>query len=295
MSIQDDRGSAAPAVLMALAVIGVVILGGAVAALETVDEGHEKVVKTKGDTQGTFTPGDWYFINPVTQSTESVDVRPQLYEMVEAQGQGDKANTDDSVKVITNDNMEVGVDVAVRYQITDSVKFYQEYKTKNQLEQRLIRSETRDVVYSEAGGMQGSDIANKESRALLKNSVEDRLHNEFGDAGVELLSVDIRGVHYPQEYLAAVEQKKIKQQEIEKAQYEVQVAQQQKERDITRAEAEAEQIRIEGEALRDNAQVLQLRYIQALQEGETIYVPSDGGFEMIKDVDSESDDNDGGN
>jgi hypothetical protein len=41
--------------------------------------------------------------------------------------------------------------------------------------------------------------------------------------------------------------------------------------------------------------VLQLRYIQALREGETIYVPSDGGFEMIKDVDSESDDNDGGN
>jgi hypothetical protein len=52
MSIQDDRASAAPAVLMALAVIGVVILGGAVAALETVDEGHEKVMTTMEETKG---------------------------------------------------------------------------------------------------------------------------------------------------------------------------------------------------------------------------------------------------
>lgn len=287
MSISDSRGSAAPLMLAALAIVGFVIAGGAVMALETVDEGHEKVVKYKGDSQNTLAPGDWYFINPITQSTRSVDVRPQLYEMVEAKGQGEKANTDDSVKVITNDNMEVGIDVAVRYQIVDSKLFYEEYKTQDQLEDRLIRSETRDVVYSEAGGMQGSEIANKESRSILKNAVESRLGSEFNGAGVNLLSVDIRGVHYPSDYLQAVEQKKIKQQEIEKAQYEVQVAEQQKQRDITRAEAEAEQIRIEGNALRNNPEVLELRYIQALQEGNTIYVPSDGGFEMVKDVDNE--------
>ncbi|MEF8974352.1 MAG: hypothetical protein V5A15_05630 [Haloarcula sp.] len=51
------------------------------------------------------------------------------------------------------------------------------------------------------------------------------------------------------------------------------------------AEAEAEQIRIKGEALRRNPEVLDLRYIEALRENDnTIYVPADGGVTLTRDV-----------
>ena len=57
------------------------------------------------------------------------------------------------------------------------------------------------------------------------------------------------------------------------------------ERQVIEAEAEAEQIRIKGEALRQNPEVLDLRYIEALRENDnTIYVPAEGGVTLTRDV-----------
>jgi hypothetical protein len=56
------------------------------------------------------------------------------------------------------------------------------------------------------------------------------------------------------------------------------------------AEADAEAIEIRGEALRENQVVLQQRYIEALKEGETIYVPTEsGGLTLTRDVTADAD------
>jgi regulator of protease activity HflC (stomatin/prohibitin superfamily) len=58
------------------------------------------------------------------------------------------------------------------------------------------------------------------------------------------------------------------------------------EQEIVRAEADAEAIEIRGEALEDNQVVLRQEYINALKNGETIYVPADGGsIALTKEVD----------
>jgi regulator of protease activity HflC (stomatin/prohibitin superfamily) len=45
---------------------------------------------------------------------------------------------------------------------------------------------------------------------------------------------------------------------------------------IVQAEADAKAIEIQGEALKQNPIVLEERYIEALKEGETIYVGEEG-------------------
>ena len=59
------------------------------------------------------------------------------------------------------------------------------------------------------------------------------------------------------------------------------------EQKIVQARADAEAITIRGEALKQNEIVLQQRYIEALKEGETIYVPTEsGGITLTRDVGS---------
>ena len=109
-----------------------------------------------------------------------------------------------------------------------------------------------------------------------------------------LQTVQIRNVRLPQEYAQSIEQKKVREQKIEEAEYEIQVAEKNKERQIIEAQAEAEEIRIKGESLRENPEVLQLRYIEALAQNEnTVYVTGSNGANgmvLTKEVENPKED-----
>jgi regulator of protease activity HflC (stomatin/prohibitin superfamily) len=141
------------------------------------------------------------------------------------------------------------------------------------------------VLRTEGGNIDVTDIYTGEGQTRLKLAVEKALKTETEGSGIVIESVQIRNVRLPTEYARSIEQKKVKQQKIEEAEYEIQVAEKNKERQVIEAEAEAEQIRIKGEALRQNPEVLDLRYIEALRENDnTIYVPAEGGVTLTRDV-----------
>jgi regulator of protease activity HflC (stomatin/prohibitin superfamily) len=141
------------------------------------------------------------------------------------------------------------------------------------------------VLRTEGGNIDVTDIYTGEGQTRLKLAVEEALKTETEGSGIVIESVQIRNVRLPTEYANSIEQKKVKQQRIEEAEYEIQVAEKNKERQVIEAEAEAEQIRIKGEALRQNPEVLDLRYIEALRENDnTIYVPAEGGVTLTRDV-----------
>lgn len=283
-------------IVVAFLVIGALV--GGVMAFERVDEGQTKVVKNKGAVTGDVLEPGWHFITPAVESTVTIPTRPQTYTMSHAAGEGENANRDDSVRVLTNDGLHVDIDVTVRYRVTqqDAPQFHEEYRDIDTAQTRLIRPTVRSVLRTEGGNLDVTEIYTGEGQTELKMAVEEALHEESEGTGVVIETVQIRNVRLPADYAESIEQKKVKQQKIEEAQYEIEVAEKQKERDIISAEAEAEQIRIKGEALSNNPEVLQLRYIEALQENEnTIYVTgSNENMMLTKSVDDDSNNN-GGN
>jgi len=283
----DAGGLAQSATAIGFVLLLLVSAVGGVMAFESVNEGNVKVVKNQGAVTGTILEPGWHFITPIVQGTVSIPTRPQTYTMSHQSGEGDNSNRDDSVRVLTQDGLHVDIDVTVRYRVTprDAPRFHGEYRNLQTAETRLIRPTVRSVLRTEGGNIDVTDIYTGEGQTRLKLAVEEALTTETEGSGVVIESVQVRNVRLPTEYAKSIEQKKVKQQKIEEAEYEIQVAEKNKKRQVIEAEAEAEQIRIKGEALRKNPEVLDLRYIEALRENDnTIYVPAEGGVTLTRDV-----------
>ena len=174
-------------------------------------------------------PG-WHFITPIVEGTVPIPTRPQTYTMSHQSGEGDNANQDDSVRVLTQDGLHVDVDVTVRYRVTprDAPRFHEEYRDLPTAETRLIRPTVRSVLRTEGGNIDVTDIYTGEGQTRLKLAVEGALKNETEGSGIVIESVQIRNVRLPTEYANSIEQKKVKQQKIEEAEYEIQVAEKNK-------------------------------------------------------------------
>ncbi|MDG5775881.1 prohibitin family protein [Haloarculaceae archaeon H-GB2-1] len=273
------------------------LIGGGL-AFETVDEGHVKVVKNQGAVTGTALKPGWLFITPFVESTVTIPTRPQTYTMSHQSGEGTKATKDDSIRVLTNDGLQVDVDVTVRYRVTAATapEFHSRYRNMETAEIRLIRPTVRSTLRTQGGNLDVTNIYTGEGQTALRKAVRNALVQQFDGSGLTLEAVQIRNVRLPSDYAKSIEQKKIKQQKIEEAQYEIKVAQKQKERKKIEAEAEATKIRIKGKGLRNNPEVLQLRYIEALKSnGNTVYVTGDSGLTLTKEVEPVANETGGSN
>lgn len=247
---------------VALGIVAILAVAGLVigfAGSHTVDEGHETVVKHWGDSQGALTPGDWYWHNPATHSYVTVDMRPQLLEMTAGQTGYSPVN------VKTADQLEVPVDVAVTYNVTDSVAFHEEWRDHENARNILIRNPARDVVYTVGGNMTTAEITTDEGRERMKQAIRDRLETRFAGEPVNLLTVELRDVRPPADYMQERQEIKNEQQRVEQSEARAQQR-------IEEAEGEAESNRIVSESL--DRDLLTYRQIQALENASTVYVPT---------------------
>jgi regulator of protease activity HflC (stomatin/prohibitin superfamily) len=277
--------------LVVVALLGLLVITAPIVGLlawEPVDEGNVKVVKRWGATTGTtFGPGA-HFINPVSQSTSSLSVRPQAYTMSSKQGEGERANRDDAIQVLTEDGLQVNVDVTVRYRVDSAkaVQFYRQYRTLGTAEERLIRPSIRSVLRTEAGRLPVTVIYTGEGQTRLKQAAERELSDEFVDAGIILEAVQIRNVDLPEQYAQAVEQKEITEQTRQRKEDELEVEKLEAERKRIEAEGRADANRIVSQSL--TQEVLAQQYIERLDSADTVYIPvGDGGYpQFVRNVES---------
>lgn len=271
--------------LIPVALAFLVVMGGVAAAYTEVPTGHVSVEKewesVNGEVHG---PGQVWTV-PVRDELQLVEIRPRTYTMSDKVGEGNHKEAD-GVAVQTVDGTTVRVDITTRYRVeADKADvFVTEWNTITQAEMRLIRPTVRSALRDEASGIKTSEIYTAKGRAKLAIAAEEALNEELEGEALILEAVQIRNVDLPKQYDQALTDKEVAQQRIETERNRLEQARVKAERKEVDAEAEAEVIRITGEALNKNPEVLQLRYIEALKEGNTIYVPSDGEMVLTKDV-----------
>ena len=277
--------------LVLTGVLALLVLSAPVAGLlawEPVEEGNVKVVKKWGATTGTvFEPGA-HFVNPVSQSTSSLSVRPQSYTMSAQQSEG-QVEGDDAIRVLTEDGLRVDIDVTVRYRVdaSQAVDFYKNYRTVETAEERLIRPSIRSVLRTEAGRLPVTEIYTGEGQTKLKLAAERELGEDFQNDGLILEAVQIRNVELPAEYARAVEQKEITEQRRQQKQSELEVEKLEADRKKIEAQGEADANRIVSESLTN--EVLAQQYIQRLDETDTVYIPvgGDGYPQFVRNLESD--------
>lgn len=274
-------------ILLALLVLSVPVAG--LMAWEPVEEGNVKVVKKWGAASGTvFEPGA-HFINPVSQSTVSLSTRPQAYTMSSQRGEGQRSDQDDAITVLTEDGLRVDIDMTVRYRIDpgNAVEFYRNYRTLGSAEGRLIRPSIRSVLRTEAGRLSVTEIYTGEGQTKLKNAAETELGDDFQNDGIILEAIQIRNVRLPDEYARAVEQKEITKQRRQQKQNELEVEKLEADRKKIEAQGQADANRILSQSL--DERILTQKYLEKLDETDTVYIPvgGDGYPQFVRNIESD--------
>lgn len=274
--------------IAAMAMVPIVILaliGGAM-AYHQVPEGHAGVETQWGAVTGNIDEPGAMFKVPIAQGVQNVETRPRTYTMAQEVDEGKKEDAD-AVGVKTVNGSTVQVDITVRYRIKhdEADQFVKEWNNEQQMESRLIRPTVRTQLRDEASSLQTTgpgSIYTTEGRNALEETVIEALRSEFRDQPIVLEAVQIRNIDLPDEIDRTLDEKEQAKQQVEVEKQKVKQEEQKAEQKRVQADADAEVIRIKGEALRDNEVVLQDRYIEALKEGGAIYVvPEDGSAPFL--------------
>jgi len=230
------------------------------------------------------------WITPFVQSVQDVETRPRTYTMAQEVGEGKKQDAD-AVGVKTVNGSTVKVDITVRYRIKGEKagEFVSEWNGENQMEKRLIRPTVRTQLRDEASDLQTTgpgSIYTSEGRTALESTAISALRTEFADQPVVLEAVQIRNIDLPEDIDATLDEKEQAKQQVQVEQEVIKQERAQAQQKRIQAEADADVIRIKGKALKENDVVLKDRYIEALRNGETIYVvPDDGGTPVMLQAD----------
>lgn len=278
--------------LLAVVFLVVLALVGGLMSYNQVPEGQVGIEKKWGATTGdAYQPGP-HFVRPLAVSVVELPVRPQSYTMSATKGEGNKQGSD-AVEVLTKNGVEVAVDITVRYRLNEnqSVNFYEQWGSMQQVENRLIRPTVRAQLRTRGGAIPTSEIYTASGQEKLRQSVTKVLKEEFGDESLVLEEVQIRRIRLPGEYQRAVNEKEIRKQEVQKKQYAIEESRKEAERKRIEARGQADANRILASSLTD--EVLTSKKIKAIRnsEGDVIYIPTnEGGLIRTVDVGANSSD-----
>ncbi|MEX2543265.1 MAG: prohibitin family protein [Trueperaceae bacterium] len=264
-----------------LMVVGVVVAFLA-SSIVIVPAGHVGVVfNVVGGVQQDEVGEGLHLVVPVLQQVTLYDIRQQELTLARARG--------DQITARSSEGLEIVVDVTVLYQIvgSETARLHQDIGTS--YEEIRVRPEVRSQIRDGISEFDAANLISSE-RDDLQRLIEENLVEALVDDNVRVLSVLLREVSIPASITTAIEEKQAAEQQVaveENRRLQSEIAAQRRvieatgERDaaVAQAEGEAEALRLRGDALRENPEIIQLEVAQRLAPTlQTILLPSDSNF-----------------
>ncbi|HLP63007.1 prohibitin family protein [Flavobacterium sp.] len=241
--------------------IVVILLGILSSTFKQIDAGKVGVKSLYGRVQPDILESGLHVINPLLDIT-NFDIQTQNYTMSAIHNEGDQEG-DDAIRVLSNDGLEVVIDLTVLYRVVpgDAPKILkgigENYKDK--IVRPVTRTRIRDnAVYYDAVALY-STKRNEFQQRIFK-SIED----DFKKRGLVLEQLLIRNINLPASVKTTIEGKINAEQEAQKMQFVLQKEKQEAERKRVEAQGIADYQRIISSGLTDKQ--LQYEQIKAQKE-----------------------------
>lgn len=230
-----------------------------------VQAGNVKVLTQFGKTTGvTFYPGLHIKI-PFIQNTVNYSTRQVTYETSDFPETSQANYPDYSVDTTSSDGQQIQLKYTIRFYI-DGKKaewIYNNIGTMDNIVEKVVKTEARSL---------SRNIPKKYTAAQLyseqvfdvQEEIGETLRPIFKEKGIILDDFLLRKIEFTEEYFNILEEKQIAEEKIVVEQNILEQEKIKKEQAIVRAEAEARQIEIKGEALKTYPQIIQLEFIQKL-------------------------------
>jgi regulator of protease activity HflC (stomatin/prohibitin superfamily) len=226
-----------------VAALFVIILIGM--AITIVGPGERGILIQLGNMQGIFGPG-LHFKIPVIQNVVTIDVRTQ-----KEQVQVDAASKDlQSIRTL----------VALNYHVdparVDSL--YQEIGV--QYVERIIDPAIQESVKAATAQFTAEELITK--RPTVKEEIKAKLVERLSKTYIEIDDFSIVDFTFSDSFNAAIEAKQTAVQQALKAENDLKRIEIEAQQQIEKAKADAESIRIQGDALKENQGLVQLKFVE---------------------------------
>jgi regulator of protease activity HflC (stomatin/prohibitin superfamily) len=246
-----------------LKMIGLIViaLGIFTSMFKQIDAGKVGVTSLYGSVQPDVLESGLHFINPLLDVTD-FDIQTQNYTMSAVHGEGAQEG-DDAIRVLSNDGLEVVIDLTVLYRITpaDAPKIFKQIGVNytDKIVRPVTRTRIRDnAVYYDAVALY-STKRNEFQQRIFKSIEED-----FKNRGLILEQLLIRNINLPPSVKASIESKINAEQDAQKMTFVLQKEKQEAERKRVEAQGIADYQRIISTGLTDKQ--LQYEQIKAQKE-----------------------------
>ena len=245
----------------------VIALGIFSSMFKQIDAGRVGVQSLYGSVQSDVLESGLHLINPLLEVTD-FDIQTQNYTMSAIHGEGSQEG-DDAIRVLSNDGLEVVIDLTVLYRITpnDAPKIFKQIGVNytDKIVRPVTRTRIRDnAVYYDAVALY-STKRNEFQQRIFKSIEED-----FKARGLVLEQLLIRNINLPVSVKASIESKINAEQDAQKMTFVLQKEKQEAERKRVEAQGIADYQRIISMGLTDK----QLQYESIKSQKELAASPN---------------------
>lgn len=243
---------------------------------EVVNPGEQAVFVSGGQYQGVVGQGIHPGI-PLYQHYQVFDMRQNLVEKTD----------DNAVKAVTADNINIKVELKIRWDIREDQSLGDIYKniakSQSNLKEKVVIPEVEEAPRLCANVRESEDIIST-NREEYKKCIEDKLEDSLYSEGLVLRSVKIVNMNYPDSLKEKFEKSRNLEEKREIAEKKLKIARKESQTQVIRAEKRAEAIqKVRGE--------LTDKYIQyyaidsGLSNANTVYVvPAEGGVPVVNEM-----------
>jgi len=227
----------------AILILGLVVVTSS--ATYTVPPGHRGVLVTLGRVSPTFKPEGFGMKIPILSSIIPIRIQQATADMQSA--------------VISKDLQEVRTALQVLYRIPENsvVQIYQQFKGDPFVS--LIQPRVDEAIKEITKELTAQEIVQK--RSMIKQRTLENAQRKVGEM-LTLVDVVLADISLSENLEAAIERKMVQEQEANKAVFEQKKAQIDAQIAVVRARGEAESIKIRGEALARNPELIDLEIVR---------------------------------
>ena len=230
-----------------------------------VNAGNVKVLTQFGRTTGTvFNPG-FHMKAPFIQSTVNYSTRQVTYETSDDSESSTANFRDFVIDTTSSDGQQITLKYTIRFSIDakQAVWILNNIGTMDDLVEKVVKAESRSISRNIPKKYTAAQLYSK-GVFDVQEEIYNTLKDKFNKNGVILDDFLLRKIDFTEQYFNVLEEKQIAQERIVVEKNILEQEKIKKDQVIVQAQAEAEQIRIKGEALKLYPQIIQLEFIQKM-------------------------------
>jgi len=266
-----------------IVVLLIVLLVSMVGSVRVVPVGHALVIFNTITTSFRLSRQGVTFVWPVISQTAQYDLRRLEYTMSSTQGEGRKANMDDSLWSPTKEGLQVGIDLTVWHHLDPERLVVIHQKIGPDYEEKIIRPAVRSVIRLVISEYAVMDVYSAR-RAEIQDEINAKIKSLLEKDGFMIDEIVLRDVRFTEQFGKAIEAKQIAQQSAEQMKYVLEKEQREAERKVIEAQGRAKAIETINEALRQNPNYIRYLYVDKLSDKISVIVSDQNTIMDLKGI-----------